>query len=171
MASTGIEPSAACAEKWALVKKPQGKEDGKLVRGYIFGFDSENPKKVKFIEPRTMIEMSTEEDGSVNEKTMQADWDTFVAMLPPKDSLYCAYDFMFTDKKSGYNDGDEETAPIKTKLVLISWAPDIGKPQMKMLVPSSLGGIKDVCVGHQFYIQANSLDDLTYEAVQKKLGC
>merc|ERR1712167_151092 len=110
-------------------------------------------------------------DGNVTPETLAADWQTFVEMLPPKDALYCAYEFDYVDKKSGYNDGDEDTFPIKAKLVLISWAPDIAKPQVKMLVPSSFAGLKDVCQGSQFYVQANSLDDLTYEAVCKKLGC
>ena len=38
-----------------------------------------------------------------------------------QEALYCAYEFDFKDIQSGYNDGDLETAPVKSKLILISW--------------------------------------------------
>merc|ERR1711924_254020 len=167
MAASGIKPTGDCAPKWELVKSPKGEEDGEKVRGFTFGF---NAKRTE-INPIHRIGKTLDDDGNVTEETLMADWQKFLDLLPPKDAIYCAYEFEYKDRKSGYNDGDEDSMQIKAKLVLISWAPDNAKPQVKMLVPSSLAGLKDVCAGVQFSVQANCLDDLGYEEVMKKLNC
>lgn len=38
-----------------------------------------------------------------------------------QDVMYAAYEFDFKDIGSGYNDGDLDAAPIKTKLIVVSW--------------------------------------------------
>merc|ERR1712080_623303 len=121
MAASGIKPVAECAEKWELVKKRNGEEDGRQVRGYTFHF---NEKRTNIV-PGHMIPKTFEEDGkTLSQKTLRYDWDTFVETLPAKEALYCGYEFEFQDIQSGYNDGDLETAPFKTKVIMISWAPD-----------------------------------------------
>ena len=49
-------------------------------------------------------------------------------------------------------------------------APDSAKPQVKMLVPSSFAGLKEVCQGSAANVQMNDLDDAQYESVCAKLG-
>merc|ERR1712146_390957 len=133
MASSGIAPAPECADKWALVKNPKGAENDVPVRGYTFKF---TPKR-DLIVPDAAIPKTED---------FKADWDKFVETLPPKDVMYAAYEFDFKDIGSGYNDGDLDAAPIKTKLIVVSWAPDSAKPQM------------------------NDLDDAQYESVCAKLG-
>merc|ERR1711934_26951 len=143
-------PDEACKEGYEQVKK-------RKIRAATFGF---NPKRTAII-PKDTIEKTED---------FKADWEKMQELLPPKDALYFVYDFEFKDFKSGYNDGDEETAPIKSKMALFSWAPDNAKPQVKMLVPSSLAGIKQLCDAAQHTIQLNSMDQTSYEEVCKSLG-
>merc|ERR1711939_434249 len=161
MASSGIMPGDGCAEKWALVKNPKGAEEvegnSTGVRGYIFKF---NAKRTS-IDPVEMIPKSED---------FRADWEEFKTHLPEKEPLYAAYEFDFKDIQSGYNDGDLEAAPTKTKLILCTWSPDAMKPALKMLVPSSLKGLQDICAGHVATIQMNCMDDCEYESVAGKLG-
>lgn len=165
---TEVKPHEDCGPKWDLVKKPKGEEDGQKVRGYTFHF---NEKRTAILPGHMLPKTFEGDDGkTLSQKTLRADWDNFVTSLPAKDALYCGYEFEFQDIQSGYNDGDLETAPIKAKLIMISWAPDSAKPQVKMLVPSSLEALKVVCSGAQVFVQTNSMEDVTYEAICAKLG-
>merc|ERR1712167_93718 len=146
----GIMPDDECKIGYEKVNKRQ-------IRAAIWGF---NDKRTKIV-PKTELAKT---------ESFKADWDTFVESLPAKEALYCCYDFEFKDIQSGYNDGDLEAAPTKSKVVLFSWAPDVAKPKKKMLVPSSMAAIKKVCEGAQVTVQMNSSDQTQYDEVCKQLG-
>merc|ERR1711907_791724 len=150
MAMSGILPDETCEPHYQLVKKRE-------VRCAIFGF---NAKRTKIVHKE---DLPKTEDFA-------ADWEAFKEKLPAKDAIYAVYDFEHKDIQSGYNDGDLETAPIKSKMALFSWAPDNAKPQVKMLVPSSLAGIKQVCDAAQCQVQLNTMDDAIYETICGKMG-
>merc|ERR1711988_162727 len=150
MAMSGILPDDACKDEYNKVKKRE-------IRAAIFGF---NDKRTRIV-PKSNLDKTAD---------FAADWESLKEQLPAKDVRYICYDFEFKDIQSGYSDGDADTAPIKSKIVLFSWAPDNAKPQVKMLVPSSIAGMKDVCDAAGIYVQMNAIDDAEYAAVCGKLG-
>jgi hypothetical protein len=143
-------PDDECKIGYEKVNKRQ-------IRAAIWGF---NDKRTKIV-PKTELAKT---------ESFKADWDTFVESLPAKEALYCCYDFEFKDIQSGYNDGDLEAAPVKSKMTLITWAPDAAKPNVKMLVPSSVAGVKAICDSVQASVQMNCMEDALYENVCDKLG-
>merc|ERR1711865_136775 len=158
MAASGIVPDENCAAAWAMVKNPKALDaDGNRVRGHLFQFNESRT----LITPTAIIKQTDD---------FAADWDCLLECLPAKDVAYAAYCFEYRDIQSGYTDGDLESAPIKMKLILISWAPDSLKPQVKMLVPSSFAGFKEVCEGTSCNVQMNCMDDAMYSNVCSKLG-
>merc|ERR1711918_238961 len=160
-------PTKIAARSGTLSRSPKGK---RMVRKCV-ATPSTSTRSEPLFSPVMLPKTFEGDDGkTLSQKTLRADWDNFVASLPAKDALYCGYEFEFQDIQSGYNDGDLETAPIKAKLIMISWAPDSAKPQVKMLVPSSLEALKVVCSGAQVFVQTNSMEDVTYEAICAKLG-
>jgi len=147
---SGILPDESCENGYKKV-------NSRTIRGAVF----------KFNEKRTAITLKEELPKT---EDFAADWENFMEHLEPKEAMYCAYDFEFKDHASGYHDGDADTAPIKSKMVLLTWAPDNAKPQIKMLVPSSLKGLQDKCKNCQYTVQMNCIDDAQYINVAAKLG-
>merc|ERR1711912_22148 len=127
----------------------------------VFGF---NDKKTEIIVLETQEPKCKE-----NELTMDiivSDWEDCMEHLPPKDVRYVVYDFAYKDISSGYNDGDLETAPIKSKVALIQWSPDSAKPRLKMLVPASVASIKQECDAAKctsVTLQMNSQQDMQFK--------
>merc|ERR1711988_576284 len=97
-------------------------------------------------------------------------WGEVVEALPAKDVRYIVYDFQFKDIQSGYHDGDLDTVPIKSKIMLMSWAPDNCKPQLKMLVPSSMAPIKELGKAVSNTLQSSCIEDVTFVSICDKLG-
>merc|ERR1712178_440889 len=150
MAMSGILPDEFCEPEYKRVQKRE-------IRAALFCF---NDKRTKIV-PKESIEKTED---------YNADWDKFVEHLPAKDAMYAIYDFEYKDIQSGYNDGDMDTAPVKSKMVLMSWAPDNAKPQVKMLVPSSLAGLKEIAKACSSTVQMSCMDDAVYETMASKLG-
>merc|ERR1712072_34107 len=149
MAMSGIEPDKDdCMASYTAVKS-------KKIRCAVYGF---NDKKTKIITKHTI------------EKTAdyQADWDNFVGLLPEKEGCYACYDFEYKST-DGYNDGDKESAGTKSKIIMIMWAPDNAKPQVKMLVPSSFAGIKALCDGSQANYEIHDADEKLLATATAKL--
>merc|ERR1712227_310346 len=156
MASSGIKPKMPeCGDAWAKVKAKSG------IRAVTFEF---SPKRDSIIVGREIPMTEATEEANLEA------WDEMVASLPPKGACYIAWEWHYVDRGSGYNDGDVDSLPTKSKLVFFTWASDSAKPQVKMLVPSSSAGLQDVCDGTQVVVQMNSLDDASPASVAQKLG-
>merc|ERR1711939_182696 len=119
MASSGIMPDPECAEIWKALRT-QKDYNGTSLRGHVFKV---NETKTAII-PDFPIPKSGDK---------MADWAVLEEHLgnTPKDICFAAYDFEYDDASSGYNDGDSTVT--KSKLCMITWAPDTAKPQRKML--------------------------------------
>merc|ERR1712178_438493 len=101
MAMSGILPDETCEPAYKKVNM-------RKIRGALF----------KFNDKRTKIILA---DEIPKGESFSADWDSFVEKLPAKDAMYAIYDFEYKDIQSGYNDGDMEAAPVKSKMILMSW--------------------------------------------------
>jgi len=141
-----------------------------LVGGWTFVF---NDKKTQIV-PYKPLPQSNLEDVPVSERqaAVEADWEHFKTLVQ-EDAKgfpvgYAAYDFRYLDTKSGYNAGDAEDMPMKTKLITVTWAPDNLKPRMKMLVPSSVANVTGICDGFTTMVQLSDMDDAMYASVAEK---
>merc|ERR1711934_187007 len=126
------------------------------LRWAIFGF---NDKKDEILTSDASADPSGSVDPSAEE--MRAEWECMCSHLPADDVRYVVYDFLYRDLPSEQN--QDKAIPVKSKLALISWAPDHAKPNVKMLIPSSRAQVKHVCDSCQYNVQVNDMADLDYD--------
>merc|ERR1711988_1439775 len=158
---TGIMPAEDVA---GVLKKIQRRK----LRYAVFGF---NDKRDLIITLEEQPPQCKESDLTMD--IIREEWESMVEHLPPQDVRYVVYDFAFRDISSGYNDGDLEMAPIKSKLLLIQWSPDSAKPKVKMLVPASVASIQAECDDANLAtvsLQLNSTGELMFESACDMIG-
>lgn len=98
------------------------------------------------------------ENGSIvlEQKSEDADFNTFVNALPENDCRYAVYKMDFTT-----NDGRPGT-----KLASISWSPDSASVKPKMVYAGSKDALTRVLVGISVKLTATDLSELTETIVQ-----
>jgi len=87
-------------------------------------------------------------------------WDDFVGHLPQDEPRYALVDIPYQDQE-GFD---------KSKLVFVHWSPD-GRTtvRQRMLYASSKLAMKSALTGIMTEVQANDMEDLALEGIQKKL--
>eukprot|EP00232_Nephroselmis_pyriformis_P021410 CAMPEP_0182864620 /NCGR_PEP_ID=MMETSP0034_2-20130328/7262_1 /TAXON_ID=156128 /ORGANISM="Nephroselmis pyriformis, Strain CCMP717" /LENGTH=137 /DNA_ID=CAMNT_0024996879 /DNA_START=75 /DNA_END=488 /DNA_ORIENTATION=+ len=84
-------------------------------------------------------------------------YEDMVACLPEHDVRYAVFDHEYQT-----NDGH------RSKIILITWAPDTAKIKQKMLVASSRTNFVQMMQGIQVEVQATDLDELDLAEIAKK---
>jgi len=114
-------------------------------------------KKYRYI----IYKLSDNNSTIVIEKTVeQAEYDDFVADLPPNDCRYAIFDFTFEK-------GDGEGT--RHKICFYVWAPETSKVKQKMLYAASKDALRKKLVGVSTEIQATDLSEVAHEVVLEKL--
>ncbi|KAJ1976650.1 cofilin [Dimargaris verticillata] len=94
----------------------------------------------------------------VDSKSDNADYDDFVAALPPKDCRYAVYDFEYERANEGK----------RNKICFFIWSPDEAPIKSKMLYASSKDAIRKRLDGIAIEVQGTDLSEVAYETVLEK---
>eukprot|EP00039_Didymoeca_costata_P017810 m.331018 g.331018 ORF g.331018 m.331018 type:complete len:144 (-) comp16627_c0_seq1:132-563(-) len=90
----------------------------------------------------------------------EAGYDAFLKELPKDSGMYAVYDFSYKTKE-----GQD-----RSKVVLITWAPEDSPIKERMLYASTKQEMKKKISGIQAEIQGTDLDEVSYAEVFEKLG-
>ena len=96
----------------------------------------------------------------------KSNWDSVLYSLPNNHVRYALCNFEYYDSPMF----DHEV--VKTKTVFIMWAPDTANVKDRMLISMHAKDVQRQIQkqgGIHMFIQANSIDDIEYETVLKKL--
>jgi len=141
--ASGVGIDIECIEVYNLIKKHA---------------DTSPRYVIYFIENERLIKVET--TGGRDKK-----YDDFIEDLTKHgdgDCRYGLFDYPYTVTCQGAGEAHKE------KLVLFSWCPDTAKVKRKMIYSSSFEALKKKFEGYRT-IQANGMDDLTVEEVEKVL--
>jgi len=94
----------------------------------------------------------------VEKSSSSTEYDEFMSDLPEDQCRWAVYDFEF----------EKEGAGKRSKLVFVSWSPDIAKIKQKMLFASSRDALRKALVGIAVEIQATDSSEISYETMLEK---
>ncbi|EJU03210.1 cofilin [Dacryopinax primogenitus] len=144
--SSGIVPSADVLRVFEEDLK-RNKKFKYIILGIAKVVDPSNAKPVD-----TIVVTKTSEEPS---------WDKFLAELTDTECKYAIYDFAYEVDGGGQ----------RTKIILITWAPDGAQTKERMIFASSKAALKaTLSSGIAAEVQANDLSEITFEIVRAKLG-
>jgi len=93
--------------------------------------------------------------GSIVETSDPDPWKTWTSSLPNDECRYGIYDVNMTiDMGEGVADG------VISKIVLLSWSPDVAKTKTKMVYSRARQLLKEQLDGIQIEWQANDMEEL-----------
>ncbi|PWN48911.1 hypothetical protein IE53DRAFT_406867 [Violaceomyces palustris] len=134
--SSGVKVSQECLEKFQELKL------GKKTKYIIYTLSPDNTEIV------------------VEKTSASADYDAFIAELPPTDCRYAIYDFEYEKEGEGK----------RNKICFITWSPDDSKIKQKMLFASSKDALRKALVGISSEIQGTDFSEVAYETVLEKVS-
>ncbi|MEU8851964.1 actin depolymerization factor/cofilin-like domain-containing protein [Streptomyces sp. NPDC048564] len=94
----------------------------------------------------------------VEKVSSSTDYDDFIADLPESECRWAAYDFEF----------EQEGGGKRSKLTLVSWAPETARIKQKMAFASSKDALRRALVGIAIEIQGTEYSEVAYESVPDK---
>ncbi|KAL2914394.1 cofilin [Polyrhizophydium stewartii] len=114
-------------------------------------------KKFRFI----TFKMSDDSKQIILDKKVEkAEYDEFVASLPPTECRYGVYDFVYESLSS---EGQ------RNKLLFYVWSPDSAKIKQKMLYAASKDALRKKLDGIYTEIQCTDLSEVSHETVLDKV--
>jgi len=147
--ASGVAVDVECLEIYNSIKENKKKSSAADTSPRYVIFFIENERMIK-VEATGGREKSY--DDFINDLTKHGDGDC----------RYGLFDYPYTVTCQGAGEAHKE------KLVLFSWCPDTAKVKRKMIYSSSFEALKKKFEGYRT-IQANGMDDLTVEEVEKVL--
>lgn len=96
----------------------------------------------------------------VDQTSESSDYDDFLGSLPEDEPRWAVYDFQYAAP-----DGS-----VKSKLIFLSWSPDIARIKAKMVYATSKDALRRALPGIEAEIQGTESSDIAFDQVLDKVG-